>query len=96
MPVVVNALDVGAAVTLFISIIVAWRAWVSPAFRAATRTPSVQDLKAQLENCQAVIEAITEQNTALRNRLQTMEINRVGLEVTLARLQGELGRLPNK
>lgn len=50
------------------------------------------DLRRENATLKGASEAMAEQNASLRNRVQMMETNRMGLEVTVARLQGELGR----
>lgn len=66
------------------------------ALRMQAREADRQNLDLRRENAtlKGASEAMAEQNTALRNRAQVLEADRQNLEVTLARLRGEMGRAP--
>lgn len=87
-----SGVEYGLVATSIILVMVMIRLWMNPIMRAGTQAPSYAELLRENVSLKATIEALSEQNTALRNRLQTMDTNRVGLEITLARLQGEMGR----
>lgn len=87
-----SGVEYGLATATIILALVMIRLWTNPAMRAGTQAPSYAELMRQNEAMRASLEALTEQNTALRNRLQEAQADRQNLEITMAALRGEMGR----
>lgn len=53
----------------------------------------LQQLRTDIKNLRAVLDALAEQNATIRTRMQVLEVDRQNMEITLARLRGEMGRV---
>lgn len=52
----------------------------------------LRQLRTDIKNLKTVLDALAEQNAVIRTRMQMLESDRQNMEITLARLRGEMGR----
>ena len=90
-----SSIEIGLTISVVIVVALFARLNLNPTMREVTKMRSVAELKREIESLRAAADALSEQNSQLRTRLQLAESDRQNLEITLAALRGEMGRTTN-